>query len=176
MKRHAIKGFHHGVLGLPENPTLWPGFSVKTPRASPQVFWLQKPVRPGWVFSQAQNHMIKTYSNDAVRTIILQTKQNKARQNHSYSASYQWIWCPNHYVNYREQLTLHCSHINPLPAKFFSGSKNIHLHFMSLLHIDMTQVVGILPQVRQWLTYSTKSISWELMSWRRKEPGHQQPW
>ena len=24
--------------------------------------------------------------------------------------------------------------------------------------------------------YSTKWLSWQLMSWRRKEPGHQQPW
>ena len=31
-------------------------------------------------------------------------------------------------------------------------------------------------QVRQERTYSTWPISWLLMSWRRKEPGHQQPW
>ena len=47
---------------------------------------------------------------------------------------------------------------------------------MSLLHIDITQVLKILPQVRPGPTYSTLSISWLLMSWRRKEPGHQQPW
>ena len=46
-------------------------------------------------------------------------------------------------------------HINPLHAKFFRRNKNIHLHFMSLLHIDMTRVIGILPQVRPGLTYST---------------------
>ena len=42
----------------------------------------------------------------------------------------------------------------------------------------MTQVVEILPRVRQELiiTYSTWSISWMLMSWQCKEPGHQQPW
>ena len=40
----------------------------------------------------------------------------------------------------------------------------------------MTHGVEILPQVRQGLTYSTQSISWLLMSWRRKEPGHQQTW
>ena len=45
--------------------------------------------------------------------------------------------------------------LNPLHAKFFRGNKNIHLHFMSSLHIDMTLVVGVLPQVRQRLTYST---------------------
>ena len=66
--------------------------------------------------------------------------------------------------------------INPLHAKFFRGNKNIYLHFMSLLHIDMTQVVEILPKVRQDLTYPTQSISWVLMSWRHKELGHQQPW
>ena len=36
--------------------------------------------------------------------------------------------------------------LNPLRAKFFRG--NIYLHFMSLLHIDMTQVLKILPRVR----------------------------
>ena len=38
---------------------------------------------------------------------------------------------------------------------FFGANKNIYLHFMSFLHIDMTQVVEILPQVRQELPYST---------------------
>ena len=65
--------------------------------------------------------------------------------------------------------------VKPLRAKLFRWNINIYLHFMSLLNIDMTQVLKILPQVRPRPTYSTKSISWLLMSWRRKEPGHQQP-
>ena len=44
---------------------------------------------------------------------------------------------------------------NPLRAKFFRENINIYLHFMSLLHIDMTHVLKILPQVRPGLTYST---------------------
>ena len=68
------------------------------------------------------------------------------------------------------------TNINPLPAKLFRGNINIYSHFMSLLHIDMTQVLIILPQVRPGLTYSTQLISWLLMSLWRKEPGHQQPW
>ena len=44
--------------------------------------------------------------------------------------------------------------INPLRAKFFRGNINIYLHFVSFLHIDMTQVVEILPQVRQEPTYT----------------------
>ena len=44
--------------------------------------------------------------------------------------------------------------VNSLRAKFFRGNINIHLHFMSLLHIDMTQVLKILPQVRPGPTYS----------------------
>ena len=40
---------------------------------------------------------------------------------------------------------------------------------MSLLYIDMTKVLKILPQVRPGPTYSTQSISLLLMSWRRKE-------
>ena len=44
---------------------------------------------------------------------------------------------------------------NPLRAKFSRGNINIYLHFISLLHIDMTQALKILPQVRPGLTYST---------------------
>ena len=46
--------------------------------------------------------------------------------------------------------------VNPLRAKFFRGNIKIHLHFVSFLHIDTTQVVvEILPQLRQEPTYST---------------------
>ena len=44
---------------------------------------------------------------------------------------------------------------NPLRAKFFRGNINIYLHFVSFLHIDATQVVEILPQVKQEPTHST---------------------
>ena len=44
---------------------------------------------------------------------------------------------------------------SPLCAKFFRGNINIYLHFMSFLHIYMTQVVEILPQARRGPTYST---------------------
>ena len=59
---------------------------------------------------------------------------------------------------------------------FSEGTSNIYLHFMSFLHVNNTYVVEIPPGVRQGPAYSTISISWLLMSWRRKEPGHQQPW
>ena len=68
------------------------------------------------------------------------------------------------------------STLNPLRAKFFRENINIYLHFMSFLHTNKTRVVEIPPQVRQGPAYSTQSISWLLMSWRRKELGHQQPW
>ena len=64
--------------------------------------------------------------------------------------------------------------VNPLRAKFLRG--NIYLHFMLFLHIVKTQVVEILPQIRQGPTHFTESTSWLLVSWRRKEPGHQQLW
>ena len=37
---------------------------------------------------------------------------------------------------------------NPLRAKFFRGNINIYLHFVSFLHIALTQVAEILPQIR----------------------------
>ena len=45
------------------------------------------------------------------------------------------------------------------------------LHFISFLHTDMTQVVEILPRIRQEFTNSTESISWVLMFWRRRSQG-----
>ena len=65
--------------------------------------------------------------------------------------------------------------LNPLRPKIFRGNINIYSHFVSFIHIGMTQILKILPQVRGWPIYSKYSISWLLMSWRRKEPGHQQP-
>ena len=59
---------------------------------------------------------------------------------------------------------------------FFRENINIYLHFMSFLHTNKTQAVEIPPRVRHGPAYSTWSISWLPMSWRRKEPGHQQPW
>ena len=54
--------------------------------------------------------------------------------------------------------------INPLRAKFFWGNLNIYLHFMAILHTDLTRVLKTLPQVRKRPTYSIQSISWLLMS------------
>ena len=84
-----------------------------------------------------------------------------------------WIM---YYIIYLLRRVIIRPHFNPLRAKFFRGNLNIYLHFMSLLQINMTQVLKIISQVRPGPTYSTKSISWLLMFWRRKEPGHQQPW
>ena len=39
--------------------------------------------------------------------------------------------------------------LNPLRATFFRGNTYIYLRFMSFLHIDIIQVVEILPQVWQ---------------------------
>ena len=64
---------------------------------------------------------------------------------------------------------------NPLHAKFLRENINIYLDFLSFLHTNKTQVVEIPPQAKEGPRYSIKSISWLLMSWRRKEPGHQQP-
>ena len=45
--------------------------------------------------------------------------------------------------------------VNPLRAKFFRGNLNIYLYFVLFLHTDTTQVVEILPQIRQEPTYFT---------------------
>ena len=45
-------------------------------------------------------------------------------------------------------------YFNPLQAKFFRENINIYWLFVSFLHIDMTQVLKILSQVREGLTCS----------------------
>ena len=49
----------------------------------------------------------------------------------------------------------HIVYVNPLRSNFFRGNINIYLNFVSFLHIDTTQVVEILPQIRQEPTYFT---------------------
>ena len=61
----------------------------------------------------------------------------------------------------------------PLHANFFSRNINMYMQFLSLYHTDMTQVVETLSRGRQGPTYFTWSISWVLMAWPCKEPGHQ---
>ena len=84
-----------------------------------------------------------------------------------------WLWAHKWFLG---PLLLTWMNFNPLHAKFLRKNINIYLHFMSFLHTNKTQVVEIPPRVRQGPAYSTQSISWLLMSWRRKDPGHQQPW
>ena len=65
-------------------------------------------------------------------------------------------WCPTnsglrHFCNNHVVFMS----INSLRAKFFRGNINIYLHFMSLLHIDVTHVLKTLPQLRPGPTYST---------------------
>ena len=43
-------------------------------------------------------------------------------------------------------------------------------------HTEIAQVIEIRVHGRQSSTYATQSIPRLLMPWRRKEPGHQQPW
>ena len=46
--------------------------------------------------------------------------------------------------------------VDPLRAKFLIGKINIYSHFMSFLHTDFAQPVGIYSLMKQGLTYSTK--------------------
>ena len=65
--------------------------------------------------------------------------------------------------------------INPLRAKYFIGNRTYICISCQLFYIDMPQVFGILPRERPRLAYFTYPMSELLMTWRRKEPGHQKP-
>ena len=55
------------------------------------------------------------------------------------------------------------SHLHPLRAKFFRGNIYIYLHFVSFLHINMTQVVEILPQIRTYLFYMVNIMAADVL-------------
>ena len=60
------------------------------------------------------------------------------------------------------------------PLRFME--QNIYSRFiMSFLHIDMAHVVDTLPQDKS-LPILHRQYRRVLKSWRRKEPGQQQPW
>ena len=48
--------------------------------------------------------------------------------------------------------------------------------FLTFFNTEMVQVIEILPSGRQGSVYPVWSTPWLLMTWLRKEPGHQQPW
>ena len=62
--------------------------------------------------------------------------------------------------------------LNPLHAKLFRGNMKHIFTFYVIPPTDVTQLVEILPQIRQEPAYSMKSISWLLMSWWYRGPGH----
>ena len=64
--------------------------------------------------------------------------------------------------------------VNALHTNIFG--RNIYLQSISFLYTYMTNVVEILPHVRQGPAYFRYSIWWLLVTWRRNEPGQQQPW
>ena len=54
-------GFNHGVLGLAENPARGTGFWSQNTEGVARGVLTEKARPEGWVFSQAQHPMIKTY-------------------------------------------------------------------------------------------------------------------
>ena len=88
----------------------------------------------------------------------LKTLDNKLMGGLTMSAL-EYLWARNNEIEYLEVAILalmpRLTFLNPLRAKFFRGNINIYLHFVSFLHFDTTQVVEILPQIRQEPTYST---------------------
>ena len=50
-------------------------------------------------------------------------------------------------------------------TKLFRGEKKIYLYFISFLHVDMTQVVEILPQVRRtYLSYMVNIMGADVLA------------
>ena len=68
--------------------------------------------------------------------------------------SIKWYQWDTKLVGYQTEARKNIECFNPLRAKLLRGIIYIYLYFMSLLHIDMTHILKILPQVRPGPTYS----------------------
>ena len=67
--------------------------------------------------------------------------------------------------------------INPLCPEFvFIENINMYLPFISFSDAETSEIDELYSQGRQEYDYFSLSISWLLMTWRRQEPGHHQPW
>ena len=80
---------------------------------------------------------------------------------------------------YIRGLTVHTTQpqwVNTCLAELISDNLTMCFHFLSFLNIKMAQVVEIQTHGKQGPVYTTCSISCLLMTWWRKEPGHQHPW
>ena len=60
-KTCLVIGFNHGLLGLAENPARGTGFWSQNTEGVARGVLTEKARPEGWVFSQAQQPMIKTY-------------------------------------------------------------------------------------------------------------------
>ena len=61
LKKCLVIGFNHGVLGLAENPARGTGFWSQNTEGVARGVLTEKARPEGWVCSQAQHPMIKTY-------------------------------------------------------------------------------------------------------------------
>ena len=96
------------------------------------------PLHPSMLFSDPHTPRNLMCQNVySVKTLVLPWK---------WSPTVYWVWVgfDNIHSNGGALLRLPC--LNSLRAKRCRGKINIHLHFMSLLHVGMTQVIKILPQ------------------------------
>ena len=60
--------------------------------------------------------------------------------------------------------------------KFYKPLLSIFLHYLSFPNIEMVQVIEHFLHGRQGPAYHTQLITWLLMTWQYKEPGHLQQW
>ena len=141
MKGHAIIGFNHGVLALAENPARGTGFwsqntegvGVLTPKASPS----------GWVFSQAQHPMIKTYNISSIQINHLDTKHAIPNAVFYYNNGFSWctIWSTG-----IERVHIHLCNI-----KLFELILILENYTQKLFHMDYSHInrpyIYILQQI-----------------------------
>ena len=133
-------------------------------RIYPKI-WISSRLLPQYRHFQVANYSASCITIHMTRAIYLSPNipmSSKLIENVANSGIFSIVW---HDLMFDIFLGKHHSLI-PHVLNFVRANINIYLHFIPMLHIDMAQMVEIIPYVRQKLTYSTQSMSWLLMSLR----------
>ena len=132
--------------------------------------------RPTFIFSPCIDHLQWWWNSQQFNDFFLITHQW-----HTHCIHQGWVLQTNflHVLSssfFRTIKTLFTCH--PLSRWIYFRKHKIHLqfqfHFSTLT--EMMLVIKSVPCGSEASVYPLSSIPWLLMAWRRKEPGHQQPW
>ena len=121
------------------------------------------------------------HNSGSIEILLYPFPDSKVHGAHLGPAGPRWAPCWPHELCYQGYVT--CSvavskaeHILTLYGLNFSESEGTKAYIYIICHSSTLTWYRWLKSFLKYDCTHLQSISWVLMPWRRKEPGHQQPW